>query len=353
MNENVKVSVIIPVYNAEKWLERCVTSVTNQTLKEIEIILVDDGSTDNSLAMCEKFAAKDNRISVIHCQNNGPATARNIGMEKATGEYIAFVDADDEVKPDMYESMYEIASQNGKMADVVFCNFIWDENGHTYIYDHQLNAEYCGNGNIIQDILKRFYGGNVHGLCGPCNKLYNRGFLSKHTLVFDKHRVRAEDRFFNFYVLKHANLVRSTNAAYYIYYQDNLNSIMHSYRENQYDEWKRDYLELAEQGSELGLTIDYGEFWSALLYPTHMYIIRTIREIPHCKEKIMRIMRDEVFCRVLAYASRRTSASLKISNYLLKKKQYQLVWIYYVLISKIMSSKVINLYTKLRQRGSK
>ncbi len=349
MDENVKVSVIIPVYNAEKWLERCATSVTNQTLKEIEIILVDDGSTDNSLAVCQEIATKDSRISVIHCENNGPSTARNIGMGKATGEYIAFVDADDEVKPDMYENMYRIAIQDDAMADVVCCNIlIQSKNAHTRINDINLASEYCGNANIIQEILKRFYGGNTNGLYGPCNKLYNRSFLSKHSIIFDKERAKAEDQFFNFYVLKHADLVRSTSEAYYIYHQDNPNSIIHSHRQNQYFEWKRDYLELIEQCSELGLTIDYFEFWVPFLYSTHMHIIRTIWQIPHCKEKVMRIVRDEVFHHALAYENEKIPVSFKISGYLLKGEHYQLAWIYYVLLSKTMT-----LYTKIRRMGKK
>ncbi len=349
MNENVKVSVIIPVYNAEKWLERCVTSVTNQTLKEIEIILVDDGSTDNSLAVCEEFASKDSRISVIHCENNGPATARNIGMEKATGEYITFVDADDEVKPDMYKSMYNLVSQNGELADVVMCNLLYtSQAGGGYVVNLKLEPVYEGNPVIRKQILSRYYGRDFQGLYYACSKLYNHAFLKKHSLFFDEQRVKAEDRFFNFYVLKHANLVRSTNEAYYIYYQDNPNSIVHSYRENQYDEWKRDYLELIEQCSELGLTIDYCEFWSTLLYPAHMYIIRTIQQIPHCKEKVMRIVHDKVFCEALAHESEWIPTSLKISGYLLRKKHYQLAWMYYVFLSKAMST-----YAKIRHPAKK
>ena len=98
-----KVSVIIPVYKVEEYLERCVQSVLNQTLKDIEIVLVDDGSPDNCPKMCDEFAKKDSRIKVVHKNNEGLGKARNSGLEVATGEYVAFVDSDDYVHPEMYE----------------------------------------------------------------------------------------------------------------------------------------------------------------------------------------------------------------------------------------------------------
>jgi len=93
-----KVSVIVPIYNVEKYFERCMRSLLNQTLKEIEIILVDDESPDNCPAMCDEYAGTDNRVKVIHKKNEGLGFARNSGLEIATGEYVAFVDSDDFVK---------------------------------------------------------------------------------------------------------------------------------------------------------------------------------------------------------------------------------------------------------------
>lgn len=107
-----KVSVIIPVYNAEKYLKKCIDSVLSQTLKEIEIILVDDGSTDNSINILDEYDKNFKNIKVIHQQNSGPAKARNVGIENATGKYIGFVDSDDYLSNDMYETLYNIATQN-------------------------------------------------------------------------------------------------------------------------------------------------------------------------------------------------------------------------------------------------
>lgn len=115
--KNVKVSIVVPVYNTEQYLQRCFNSICGQTLKEIEIILVDDGSDDGSGKICDAYAAKDTRIHVIHQANGGLVSARQAGLGVAIGEYIGFVDSDDWVEPDMYQALYELAVSN--KADVV------------------------------------------------------------------------------------------------------------------------------------------------------------------------------------------------------------------------------------------
>ena len=114
----IKVSVIVPVYNAEKYLQECVDSILQQTITEIELILVNDGSTDSSPALCDKYAAQDARVKVIHKPNGRAASARNAGLRIAIGEYIAFVDSDDWISPDMYEKMLQTG------ADVTLCDYV-------------------------------------------------------------------------------------------------------------------------------------------------------------------------------------------------------------------------------------
>lgn len=121
------VSVIVPVYKTEAYLCKCLDSITAQTMNNIEIILVDDGSPDNCGAICDAYAAKDDRITVIHQQNAGASAARNAGLERATGRYLAFVDSDDWLEADMYEYLVCLAEKNG--ADMVQCGIIWEESG--------------------------------------------------------------------------------------------------------------------------------------------------------------------------------------------------------------------------------
>lgn len=111
-----KISVIVPIYNAELYLEQCIESVLNQTLRDIELLLIDDGSTDNSFLICEKYKKRDNRIQLYTNKNVGQGLERNFGIKKSTGEYIAFLDSDDQYKENMLEKLYQRAIETN--ADI-------------------------------------------------------------------------------------------------------------------------------------------------------------------------------------------------------------------------------------------
>lgn len=143
VNKKEKISVIVPVYNMEQYLERCVNSIVKQTYTELEIILVDDGSTDHSPAMCDDYAAQDSRIRVVHKPNGGLSDARNAGLAVATGAYIGYVDSDDWIEPQMYEKMYRACVEND--AQVAVCRYasvFYDStkrggNGQTTVFDRE------------------------------------------------------------------------------------------------------------------------------------------------------------------------------------------------------------------------
>lgn len=117
---NEKISVIVPIYKVEEYLDRCVESIINQTYKNLEIILVDDGSPDNCPKMCDEWAKKDKRIKVVHKKNGGLSDARNAGLDKATGKFVGFVDSDDYIEPAMYETLYNKISKD--KSDMAMCN---------------------------------------------------------------------------------------------------------------------------------------------------------------------------------------------------------------------------------------
>ena len=114
-----KISVIVPVYNTEEYLHRCIDSILGQTYPNLEILLINDGSTDNSGKICEDYARKDTRIKVIHQENKGQSAARNVGLNAATGEYVNFIDSDDWIDPPMYETMMGVMLANNQ--EVVEC----------------------------------------------------------------------------------------------------------------------------------------------------------------------------------------------------------------------------------------
>lgn len=124
---NELISVIVPVYKVEPYLDQCISSIVNQTYSNLEIILVDDGSPDNCPAMCDAWAEKDQRIRVIHKPNGGLSDARNAGMAAATGELMAFVDSDDYLAPDMYEHLYQRMSQDKSDISACGVQMVWDD----------------------------------------------------------------------------------------------------------------------------------------------------------------------------------------------------------------------------------
>jgi glycosyltransferase involved in cell wall biosynthesis len=127
MDMNSRLSVIVPVYNAKEYLHRCIDSILGQTYSNFELMLIDDGSTDGSLKICEEYATRDSRVKVFHEKNSGPSSARNIGLRNVSGKYLAFVDADDWLEPDMYSVLIrELEDSN---ADMVVSNWYKNEEG--------------------------------------------------------------------------------------------------------------------------------------------------------------------------------------------------------------------------------
>ena len=128
------ISIIVPVYKVEPYIHQCIRSILNQTYRDIEILLIDDGSTDKCGEICEEYARIDSRIQVFHTENKGLSAARNLGLMEAKGEYIGFVDSDDWIEPDMYESLLRQLGESE--ADISACK-IWDE--------YQGNQQQSGN----------------------------------------------------------------------------------------------------------------------------------------------------------------------------------------------------------------
>lgn len=145
MNEQPLISIIVPVYNTEMYLDKCVTSLINQTYRNIEIILVDDGSTDNSGKMCDSYVQKDNRIKVIHQTNAEVGAARNVGLKNVSGQYIGFVDSDDYVEHDMYEVLLKTLLQNN--VSIVSCSYFYEKQSDFTIKEGNSSQVLCYSSN--------------------------------------------------------------------------------------------------------------------------------------------------------------------------------------------------------------
>lgn len=173
------ISVIVPVYNADKYLDRCIKSILNQTYDNLDILLIDDGSTDSSKNICESYASIDTRIRVFSKSNSGQGLTRRYGVHEALGDYIAFIDADDYIKPEMYELMLKAMADNS--ADVVVCQFNYEKINGTHSIVHKNDDELLlGTHNSTLFSHYIYAGGYQNGLVvAPVNKLY------KKTLLYD------------------------------------------------------------------------------------------------------------------------------------------------------------------------
>lgn len=204
------ISVIVPIYNVEKYLDRCVDSIINQTYKNLEIILVDDGSPDNCPQMCDDYAKKDSRIKVVHKENGGLSDARNVGMEVATGEYVSFIDSDDYVSLDFYETLLETIVDND--SDIVEC-------GVVKFYENEKFDKY-------NDDLKVTNYDTVDALDGLINEnpfkqhVWNKLYKSNIALDIPYAVGKLnEDEFWTYQIFGKAKKVTRINKTMYYYFQ--------------------------------------------------------------------------------------------------------------------------------------
>lgn len=171
-NTNSLISVIVPIYNAEQYLEKCIDSIINQTYTNFEIILVNDGSTDNSGSICDEYAKKDSRIRVIHKENGGLSSARNVGLDNANGEYVSFVDSDDWIEQDMLETLYNSCEENNAE---ISCGGRYD------VYPKSTIVGLCPkNSECISriEMIKKLFA-SVECDCSVCDKLFKRSLFNE------------------------------------------------------------------------------------------------------------------------------------------------------------------------------
>lgn len=221
MND-IKVSIIVPIYNVEKYLDRCMDSLLNQTLKDIEIIMVDDGSPDNCPQMCDEYAKKDNRVKVVHKKNAGLGFARNSGLDVAKGEYIAFVDSDDYVGLNMYKTLYDRAEAD--KCDAVFCGFRTELKQNKWVYSDEVDADKLWRGKDVQlfmlDMIASGAGVKAERLyqMSVWHSIYKRSIIEDNHLRFVSEReVASEDIPFQVDYLSKANTVAYIKEMYYSY----------------------------------------------------------------------------------------------------------------------------------------
>ena len=239
----IKVSIIVPVYNVEKYLPKCLDSLTNQTLKDIEIIIVNDGSPDNSQKIIDKYTKKYKNIKSYLKKNGGLSDARNFGIKKASGEYLSFIDSDDYVTHDMYEKMYNKAKNNN--FDIVVCDL-------NYIHNNKIKKVYSHIKKDTTNIKKEML--DIYP--SACNKifkkeLFDNGIEFKKGIWFEDveflyrllpsvKSIGVIHEHFNQYVQRDGSITNSIDKRIYNYI-DNWNGIVDFYKQNNiYNEYKKE-----------------------------------------------------------------------------------------------------------------
>lgn len=232
------ISVVVPIYKVEEYLEKCIISIENQTYKDLEIILVDDGSPDNCGKICDEYALKDTRIKVIHKVNGGLSDARNAGIDVASGEFISFIDSDDYIHPQMLEVLYNIMQES--KADIAVCGFKQvnecEDTEFVYIEEPVKTEKAVG-----QQVMNQLQHKNLITVVA-WNKLY-RARLFKNNRY--KKGIVHEDEFLIHHLLHECNLIVYTNEPMYFYVQRN-NSITGSIKWNQVKDGWSAYLDRLE-----------------------------------------------------------------------------------------------------------
>lgn len=201
------VSVIIPVYNSEKYLEKCIKSILKQSYKDFEIIIVNDGSTDRSYEICEKYAKKSNNIKLFSHNNRGVSYSRNVGIEKSSGDYLLFVDSDDWLEENAIKILMEKINEN---VDMVIFNYYINEREIFHIHnDKKLKSNVA-----LQNLFKSNYGRGY-----LWNKIYKKEIIEKNNLRFDEKIAMCEDLLFNYqYILCVEDVLYIKNSLYHYKY---------------------------------------------------------------------------------------------------------------------------------------
>lgn len=210
------ISIIVPIYNAEKYLRRCIDSILSQSFTDYEIVLIDDGSNDNSFAVCNEYATIDTRFKVIHKENGGVSSARERGLQECSGEYVIHVDPDDWVESDMMQKLHERAKDTD--ADMVICDILeeypW---GELYRDEEPIGLR-------SEQVLDGLFRGK-HGSC--CNKLVRTEFIRRNSVHFPEGLNFCEDLVFNASLLMAGPNVSYVPKAFYHYdHKTNSNSIV-------------------------------------------------------------------------------------------------------------------------------
>jgi len=232
---NPKISIIVPIYNVERYLKKSVDSILAQTFTDFELILVNDGSRDRSGEICDSYAQIDRRIKVIHQKNRGVSAARNAGIKIAIGKYVAFVDPDDVILPEMYETLLQYSLRHD--ADMVVCQYTQiNEAENTEKIPQVWKQVDCSinNKTIINEIIPNVLVNNTFSLVPCFNKLYKKSLFDSDSMGFDETKSYGEDKRLNISLLPLVNTLVFIEKPLYVYFRRAGDSLSQVFRDDFY-----------------------------------------------------------------------------------------------------------------------
>lgn len=328
---NPLVTVVVPVYNVEKYLDRCIGSIVNQTYKNLEIILVDDGSPDNCPRMCDDWAEKDSRIKVIHKKNAGLGMARNSGIEIATGKYIFFIDSDDYI--DMYavEKSVDIAI-NSQSQVVMFGHSNFDDSGNITPLKMKTDKLYFEGTELLNDLLPGLFVYDRGLGVRTGNKMFSLALFRENNLRYKSEReIISEDAFFALELFRYVKKVAILPENLYFYYQ-NPKSLTSTYREDRQEKNNSFLLKSLEEIENN----NYPDCVSkALKVRYHAYTISALKQILNSdlsnsmkKKEVYKIFKNKTLNETLSpdvLTSEKNT--LKLFYYLVRYKLYGMAFV--------------------------
>lgn len=287
-------SIIVAVYNAESYLERCINSIINQTYQDWELILVNDGSTDRSLKLCQQYAQKDNRIRVFSQKNRGPAAARNVGLRNARGDIWTTLDSDDWIEKDTYE--LAISNMEKHQAEMVIYGFQYTDGKRIW----KTESDRLRQGLYLDEECRKFFLDFLYRKGNKINpfvwlRVMKMDLVKKNNIYFDEELKRSEDFYFLSWIHQKVKRIFVMTQEEKVFYFQNKSSITHSYIKDYWRMVKKVYSQLwtkAESDVEMERRVEY-----MLLYRARIAIQNEIRSEKNFFEKykqIKSIMNDKL-----------------------------------------------------------
>ena len=323
---NDLISVIVPIYNVEKYLDKCVKSIIEQTYKNLEIILVDDGSTDGSVSICDEWAKRDKRIIVIHKTNGGLSDARNAGLKVARGKFVGFVDSDDYIFNTMYEKLYQKTVETN--ADMTLCGIIHEyEDGSTQVLN-EVNLKNVNSENILEFYTKagkKTVGNEIitENIMGSvCRVLYKKSFINN---KFFEYGMFCEDLVFNSSLITKNTKIAIVEDHLYVYLQRS-GSILHTFDMKKYEkrlQFTNRIIDILESKVSNTSFCSY-KFQLYLVFLNEIFLSNNSKEI------LKLLLQSDIFTRLnnkVNYKIKQKETKLfvyKVANFVAYKKMFKL-----------------------------